>query len=235
MLRTLGVPARAASGFAPPSRRMGSGSAILIQDSDAHQWCEVYFQGLGWVVVDASLGRSITPPEPEPDPATQSHYSEKNRDPEENAIDQLRNAEESVRLAALARFAAGTSGFCFILLLLVAIAIKVWRRLAPRLVPESKLDRVGYRAVLDRLAEVGLIRGFGETRGEFAGRVARVVPEFVRATEAFDRQSLTGRGGLNRDTWLEVDSKVSAMLASTFPAGKRLLGLANPLAWRRTR
>ncbi len=235
MLRSLGVPARAASGFAAPGGRMGTGSVLMLQHTDAHQWCEVYFEGMGWVVVDVSPERKVTRPDPEPDPATQSRFGEKNREPEEKVIDKMRDDEKSTNQRAWAAAVGSAAGISLLVPLLAALAIKAWRRLAPRWVPASRIDRVGYRAVLDRLAEVGLTRGFGETRDEFANRVARIVPEFVEATAAFDRRILTGEGGLARAAWLELDSRLSNHLAETFTARRRLLGLADPLAWRRSR
>jgi transglutaminase-like putative cysteine protease len=235
MLRSLGVPARAAGGYAAPSRRMGTGSALLLQHTDAHQWCEVYFEGVGWVVVDASPGRSITKPDPEPDPATQSRFAEKNREPEAKVVDQMQDEESAAKRRAWAPTVEAMAVLPPLLLVLAAVAIKAWRRLAPRWVSGRSLDRVGYRAILDRLTEVGLSRQFGETRGEFAIRVAKIVPGFVTATEAFDRRALTGEGGLDRSAWIELDMNISALIATAFPVRRRLLGLANPLAWRRAR
>lgn len=232
MLRALGVPARAAGGYAAPAARMGTGSALLLQDTDGHQWCEVHFEGIGWVVVDASPGRRVTPPDPEPDPAAQSRFGEKNREPEADLIGQLKDEQRAEDWRAVAVAARAASGFSIVLPLLVALAIKVWRRLAPRWASAEAIDRAGYRAVLDRLAEVGLTRGFGETRDEFAARISRIVPEFVEATRAFDRRTLTGEGGLDREAWLDLGSRISAHLAEVFPARRRYLGLVNPLAWR---
>jgi protein-glutamine gamma-glutamyltransferase len=48
MLRTLGIPARVASGFSSGEREEGSG-AFQVRDRDAHSWVEVYFVGVGWV------------------------------------------------------------------------------------------------------------------------------------------------------------------------------------------
>ena len=54
MLRTLGVPARVATGFTPGSRNTFTGY-YEVRASDAHAWVEVYFPGLGWYEFDPTF------------------------------------------------------------------------------------------------------------------------------------------------------------------------------------
>jgi len=49
MLRSLGIPARVASGFSPGTP---TGGGFSVSDLDAHSWVEVYFNGVGWVAFD---------------------------------------------------------------------------------------------------------------------------------------------------------------------------------------
>jgi hypothetical protein len=51
MLRTIGIPARVASGFSPgiPNPH---GGGYAVRDLDAHSWVEVYFNTIGWVPFD---------------------------------------------------------------------------------------------------------------------------------------------------------------------------------------
>lgn len=51
MLRTLGIPARMAAGFAQGSIQTDNGEVreYLVRERDAHTWVEVYFPGAGWV------------------------------------------------------------------------------------------------------------------------------------------------------------------------------------------
>ncbi|MGH9563552.1 MAG: transglutaminaseTgpA domain-containing protein, partial [Terracidiphilus sp.] len=51
MLRTLGVPARYVTGFAPGEYNDVAGDYI-VRASDAHAWVEVYFSGYGWLTFD---------------------------------------------------------------------------------------------------------------------------------------------------------------------------------------
>lgn len=54
MLRTLGIPAREVEGFLVDTRRItrdedNNPAAIVVLDSDAHAWTEVYLRGIGWI------------------------------------------------------------------------------------------------------------------------------------------------------------------------------------------
>ncbi|MGH9717929.1 MAG: transglutaminase TgpA family protein [Candidatus Acidiferrales bacterium] len=55
MLRTLGIPARYVTGFAPGEYNPVAGDYI-IRASDAHAWVEVYFPGYGWLTFDPTPG-----------------------------------------------------------------------------------------------------------------------------------------------------------------------------------
>jgi transglutaminase-like putative cysteine protease len=51
MLRMLGIPSRVATGFAPGGRDPEHGG-FLVDDTDAHDWVEVYFPGIGWATFE---------------------------------------------------------------------------------------------------------------------------------------------------------------------------------------
>ncbi len=51
MLRTLGIPARYATGFLPGEFN-DIGGDYIIRASDAHSWVEVYFPDFGWITFD---------------------------------------------------------------------------------------------------------------------------------------------------------------------------------------
>lgn len=55
MLRTVGIPARYVTGFAPGEYNDVAGDYI-IRESDAHAWVEVYFPGYGWLTFDPTPG-----------------------------------------------------------------------------------------------------------------------------------------------------------------------------------
>jgi len=59
LLRSLGIPARLAVGFAQGERQDRDESDIyLVRRHDAHAWPEVYFPGLGWVEFEPTVSQS---------------------------------------------------------------------------------------------------------------------------------------------------------------------------------
>jgi transglutaminase-like putative cysteine protease len=55
MLRMLGIPSRVAAGFAPGGRDPER-NTFLVDDTDAHDWVEVFFPRIGWVTFDPTPG-----------------------------------------------------------------------------------------------------------------------------------------------------------------------------------
>jgi hypothetical protein len=75
MLRMLGIPSRVATGFSPGGRDPDR-SNYLVDDTDAHNWVEIYFPGIGWATFDPTPpaapaatqldDNTLTVPEPSP-------------------------------------------------------------------------------------------------------------------------------------------------------------------------
>jgi transglutaminase-like putative cysteine protease len=57
MLRMLGIPSRVATGFAPGGRDPDRNN-FLVDDTDAHNWVEVFFPSIGWVTFEPTPGAS---------------------------------------------------------------------------------------------------------------------------------------------------------------------------------
>ena len=51
MARTVGIPARLATGFVPGERDSLTGQ-FVVRERDAHAWAEIYFPGVGWQPFD---------------------------------------------------------------------------------------------------------------------------------------------------------------------------------------
>lgn len=67
MLRSVGVPARMAVGFAQGER---NGNNYIVRRLDAHAWPEVYFPSVGWVEFEPTAGQApLDRPLPPQDPA----------------------------------------------------------------------------------------------------------------------------------------------------------------------
>jgi hypothetical protein len=59
MARTAGITARYAVGYLESKEHPGY---LVVRESDAHAWAELYFRGVGWVVFDATgLAQDVTP------------------------------------------------------------------------------------------------------------------------------------------------------------------------------
>ncbi|GAA4265230.1 DUF3488 and transglutaminase-like domain-containing protein [Frondihabitans peucedani] len=59
MARTLGIPSRIAVGFLPGTQE-GSTNSWTVTSNDLHTWPELYFQGLGWVPFEPTVGQGTT-------------------------------------------------------------------------------------------------------------------------------------------------------------------------------
>lgn len=62
MLRTIGIPARWAKGFAPgePGRNKEGENIYRITNNEAHSWVEAYMPGVGWMPFEPTIGFSGT-------------------------------------------------------------------------------------------------------------------------------------------------------------------------------
>lgn len=63
MARSLGIPARLASGYVQGTYDYDSGRWV-VRERDAHSWPEVYFEGIGWVEFEPTAGQPplVRPP-----------------------------------------------------------------------------------------------------------------------------------------------------------------------------
>lgn len=71
ILRTMGVPARYASGYVVSRGSFNStkeGYVSEVLDNQAHAWAEIYLDGIGWVPVEMTSGYSALLPTPTPSP-----------------------------------------------------------------------------------------------------------------------------------------------------------------------
>jgi transglutaminase-like putative cysteine protease len=57
MLRTVGIPARMAAGFAQGTYDAAQGM-FTVQERDAHTWVEVYFPGYGWIEFEPTAAQA---------------------------------------------------------------------------------------------------------------------------------------------------------------------------------
>jgi hypothetical protein len=92
---------------------------------------------------------------------------------------------------------------------------------------------VSYRACLDRLAEIGLRRSFGESRESFALRLGQLVPSFDRLTAAHVGWALGSRQVVLTKDLRRLHLEVVEQIHHSVPLWRRLLGALNPFSWLR--
>ncbi|GAB2818332.1 DUF3488 and transglutaminase-like domain-containing protein [Actinocorallia aurea] len=59
MTRSLGIPTRVVSGYAPGTRQ--ADGSYVVKERDAHAWPELYFEGTGWVRFEPTPGGTGAP------------------------------------------------------------------------------------------------------------------------------------------------------------------------------
>jgi transglutaminase-like putative cysteine protease len=236
--RAMGIPSRIGTGYHSPAENRQGGSAILIRGGDAHAWPEIYFDKLGWIVLDIAAERNLDPPgqpvdddlqrilgemardeepEPEPPPQAEKPYPHYGRDLGYGALSLL------------------------IAILLFLYGVKVWRRLVPIFAGAKTAPRVAYRKALDLLGEAGISRDFGETREAFAARVGSFAPSFQRLTEMHVAARLrepppgTPRPEFSPDVVRESLRAVSREIPKGTKWWRRILGKIHPTSFLESR
>lgn len=235
--RSLGIPSRIGTGYHSDESNRRSGSALVIRGGDAHAWPELYVRDHGWIVLDVAAERNLDPPGTPPDEDLQRILGEMARQlpPEPDAPPTQEGSRPRPRYGRVVGLGLlGVLGSLVVGMYLV----KLWRRLAPWVVGGRSLPRVAYRTALDRLAEAGLVRDYGESREAFAARVKDVVPSFVTMTElhvaarlgdpardpaTHEAYSAARWRGLMRDFQRELPVHTKRW--------RRILGLLHPAQW----
>ncbi len=226
LYRSLDIPARVAAGYAVEEGARAGGSTIMIRSGDAHAWPEIFLEDVGWVVVDLAPQTTLDEPLQAPDRALQRMLGEMMRQQDDQPWleDELR---EKLSLAAI----AGWLLRILLALLAVAYAVKLYRLLAPRFVASRQLYRVTYRSALDRLADVGLLRRYGESRERFARRTGHLSPSFAELTEEHLKSALGSKRLAGGDALQRLCREARREVWRHVPAWKRLLGTINPVSW----
>jgi transglutaminase-like putative cysteine protease len=229
LMRSLGLPARVAVGYAVPESARAGGSAIAIRGLNAHAWPELYLHDIGWVVVDPTPEHSLDAAAPPPDLELQRRLGELLRQrpeatPEPSPLSAralgLRAAQAARAAAWLAALVTGAS-----------LLIGLYRRALPRFAPAHALPRVAYRAALDRLAALGVRRRRGETRERFAARARSLAPSFGALTDCHLRAALGRPEAAAVPEWLRQGTELRRELRARVPAWRRVLGSLHPFAW----
>ena len=229
LFRSLGIPSRVAAGYATDGR-FRSGSTILLRDREAHAWPEVYFEGLGWVIFDISPEQSLVDPLPQPDPDLARMLGEMARDEEESTDPK---PEKSLRERLREWAEAAAKGLLILLLIawLGLYGLKGYRRWCPYSASDDELSFVLYRAALDRLADAGIYRAYGQGRLSFAEQHQQTLEALEPLTRAHLSTTMGRPGGTSapRKELFAHYRGVGEGVAQMVPAWRRILGMLNPL------
>lgn len=152
MLRTVGVPARLASGYARGTYDDGR-NAYRVSGLDAHSWPEVYFEGIGWVEFEPTAGRPILERESETRPAAEAQVSAM----------QVRAAQSQRRRWTVLGW--GAAGAALLSAAIAIILIRRERQLAA--LPVDDLVPLIYERFRKRGAKLGVDVHPGDTPDEF--------------------------------------------------------------------
>jgi transglutaminase-like putative cysteine protease len=237
LMRSIGLPARVATGYLSSESGRQGGSAILLSGQNSHAWPEVYLEGVGWVVVDVMPERALDPPPGTPDEELQQVLAELLRGNRIIPDDGSEPPAPITEIVASVRgFLTQALGLGLLVILVLAYAIKLWRAAAPLLASERDLARVSYRAALDRLAEAGVTRIEGESREAFAERLRARFPSLA----ALSRWAEASRFGGTVPTDLGTSARraragVASERARAVPLWRRALGALDPFSWLRVR
>jgi len=233
LMRTLGIPARVATGYAVDEASRQGGSAILVSGQASHAWPEVYVDGVGWVVMDVAPQTVLSAPPGPPDPDLQRLLAELVRGQQPLPID----GEAAIDLGGAVRDALLWVGRGLGVLALVAFVFvvlgRLWRRSAALFAGDAA-SRVVYRAALDSLSAVGIRRDYGESREAFARRVEGLVPSFGPLTGGhvaahFGASTDAGEVGAADPRALFRD--VRRELRAAVPRRRRVLAILSPWTW----
>ncbi len=229
MYRSLGIPARVGIGYSVPATNRAGGSALLVQAIHGHAWPEIYFRGVGWVIVDPAPQQTLVDMSTDPQNELQQLLGDMLRD--EAAFEEFLESQQSslINLALLRQAVVS-------LLLLVVISAyltKLYRYWLPGHGTANKQYRTCYRAALDAFAAIGKSRRAGESRESFAMRMGSLSPTMQRLTAAHLAAALGGmqQAQYTQAEWQDMTRHVRKDIQSHVPAWKRLLGFLNPFSW----
>lgn len=185
LLRSIGVPARLVTGYAPGQFNPFTG-LYVVRNTDAYAMTEVLVPRLGWFTIDAIPGHELVPPsieEEQPFGLVQRFWSWVASWlplPVTAWISEVMRILGSAFAWFLALFTQGLRGIFTAFLVLIGMCLLVWcsgqgwrkGREAWRLRKLLPMERV-YREMLDRLEQQGFRKHSADTPLEYMRRMKR--------------------------------------------------------------
>lgn len=229
LYRSLGIPARVGIGYSVPAANRGGGSSLLIQAINGHAWPEIYFEGVGWVIVDPAPQQTLVDMTTDPQNELQQLLGDMLRD--EAAFDDYLETQQTsfINLDAV----LNTLYALFALMLLSSYLIKIHRQLAPAYSRKENQHWLFYRAALDQLAALGISRRYGESREQFATRASAAAPSMTTLTAKHLEIALgaSEQASLDKQQWQQLKSAIALELRQSASTWRRIGSVLNPVTW----
>ncbi|MEQ1776717.1 MAG: DUF3488 and transglutaminase-like domain-containing protein [Burkholderiales bacterium] len=207
LMRAAGVPARVVTGYLGGEYNP-LGNYLIVRQSDAHAWTEVWIENRGWVRVDptnavspARADGGLAAALPEGALSQRGLLSSKNPLLHQVALtwDSIANRWNQTVLGynlesqRALLYRAGIDGDTLRTLaaLLIAATILVTLILALATLTNRRRSRepalAAYQKFCEKMAKAGLVRGDAEGPQDFAARIARARPAFANAAHDITR------------------------------------------------
>ena len=174
MLRALGIPSRIATGYLTDMSQAKDGH-MLLRMSDRHAWAEVFITNRGWIPFDTKPEQVESAADPNVD---QNLLDELMNlvGPDEETLPKVETPTKNSPLDTIKDYSLNIS-FTPILLSFLAfyMFLKVYLYYGWKLFSGNKKLLHVHKSLLARLADMGILRSFGETRSEFKSKVSNVL------------------------------------------------------------
>jgi len=235
LLRSLGIPARVATGYLSDLSQAKDGH-LLLRMSDRHAWSEIYIQGKGWVPFDIqpeqveSHGESPVDMKLLEDLMSALEPSEEELDKAENLNETgLREEQGWIERFLPDKTTAIIIGFIILVLpALFKFYIKnIWRF---KKNPKDRLMAF-YRSTTFTLYDLGYRRNEGETRSEFSQRVrSESSSSILHSTEQVNevRFDTKSPNSLEVSNTIQSENLALKKFSSSVSLWKRALGILSP-------
>lgn len=228
LLRSQGIAARVALGYAVDNRLRGSNSAVLLLSDQAHAWPEIYVDGIGWVSFDIAPENGDVEPRPFVDQDLESLFGELARDDKSGG----RSAVPKSEAFQIPWRGMGLGVACVLLILLVlAYLVKGYRILSACFV--SKTSRLHFvtRSALDVRAMLGQRRARGETLESFALRQDSACLQRLFLLHA--QAKMGSAEAVSMEEAQELRRQAAAQAFGSARWWVIVLGILNPITWVR--
>ncbi|MEO6457639.1 MAG: transglutaminaseTgpA domain-containing protein [Chloroflexia bacterium] len=192
MLRSIGIPARLSTGYAPGNYD-STAQTYVVTEARAHAWPEVYFPGYGWInfeptpseaVVTRETAESSIIPEPTPNAAIEEKPNLREEEEARNLEEKRQQEEAAAAAAARVDTTGGAFGGGLLVLAVVSLAAALLFLPFSPLRRKSPTTAIAYYGRMLRWARLGRLGPAAhQTPFEFSEALSRE----VRGTSVFTR------------------------------------------------